>query len=232
MAARGSTAGGRLRAVWLLALAVTAMPAAAQVTSQGRASIVFMVGQGSGPTGGIAADIVAASGLVPGAQPAPDSRVRATSFRFGGGYQFADHMAAELALTHIGTLRSRAPYTATATGRDTLVAETEFDAIEADLAGRITVSSDFRVDLSAGIAITGLKTTLRTELGSALPPEPGTLNARRTGLAAGIDAEWRLGNSASLIAGYHLFSHVGSSQIVGLASGNMTLIAGGVRIEF
>ncbi len=232
MAARGSTPGGGLRAAWLVALAVASLPAAAQVTSQGRASIVFMAGQGSGPTGGIAADVVAASGLVPGAHPAPDSRVRATAFRIGGGYQFADYMAAEVSLTHIGTLRSRAVYTATPAGPDTLVAETEFDAVEAVLAGRITVSSDFRVDLSAGIATTGLRTTLRTELGSALPAEPGTLNARRTGLAAGVDAEWRLGHSASLIAGYHLFSHVGSSQIVGLASGNMTLVAGGVRIEF
>lgn len=222
MATSGGILSGRMLAPWLALLAATAMPATAQVTSQGRGSMTFTLGQGSGPTGGIAADIVA------GNRNAPDTKVHATTFRIGGGYQFADYGAAEVALTHMGTLRSRAPFA----GTDTLVAETQFDAVEADLVGRIPLASSFRVDLSIGAALTGLKTTLKTQQGSALPPEPGTLNARRAGLAAGVDAEWRLGPSVSLIAGYHLFSHVGSSKVVGLASGNMTLIAGGIRIEF
>lgn len=222
MAPGGFLAGGRLQAAGLLLLAAAATPAAAQVTSQGRASMTFTLGQGTGPTGGIAADIVNDN------RNAPDNNVHATAFRIGGGYQFADYGAAEVALTHIGTLRSRASFGVT----DTLVAQTQFDAVEADIVGRIPLAASFRVDLSVGAAITGLKTTLRTEQGSALPPLPGTLNARRAGLAVGADVEWRLGQSASLIAGYHLFSHVGSSKIVGLASGTMMVLAGGVRIEF
>ena len=222
MKAWGWIEGRRLSAAWLALIAATSMPAAAQVSSQGRGFVTFMIGQGSGPVGGVAANIVA------GANVAPETRSTATAYRVGGGYQFGDYLGTELAVTHIGTLRSRAPFGTS----DTLVAGLEFAAIEVDIVGRIPLAANFRVDLSAGAAATGLKTSLATTHGSALPPEPATLNARRAGPTVGADVEWRLGESMSLIAGWHLYSHVGSSSIVGLASGSMTLIAAGVHIEF
>ena len=224
MAAGGWMAVGRLRAVSLILVSLTALPAFAQAVSQGRGSLLFTVGRGAGPVGGIATNIVA------GANVARESTLHATGFRIGGGYQFADYFAAEVTLAHIGTLRSRAPFPPPPT--ETLAAETEFTAIEAQLVARIPLADNVRLDLGAGAAATGLRTTLRTAQGSALPPEPGTLNARRAGPTVGADVEWRLGESTSLIVGYHLYSHVGSSTIVGLASGNMTLIAAGLRLEF
>ena len=222
MAANERTANGRMQVAALALLVLAALPATAQVSSQGRGSMTFALGRGAGPLGSVATNVVA------GANVAPDRTLRSSAFRVGGGYQFADYVGAEVALVHIGTLRSRARYGST----DTLVAETQFNAVEVDLVGRIPLAEDFRVDLSAGAAVSGLRTTLTTVQGSTLPPQPGALNARRVGPAAGADLEWRLGDSASLIVGYHLYSHVGSARIVGLASGTMTLLAAGLRIEF
>jgi opacity protein-like surface antigen len=204
-------------------LVLSSAPAAAQVASQGRGQLTFSLGQGAGPVGNIAGDVVNQSRTESG------GTLRGFGFRILAGYQFADFLSFEAGVTHTGPLRSRATYL----GTDQVVADTSLSAIEADLVGRVPFAPSGRIDLTLGAVRTGLRTTLATVAGTALPlGQQSTVDARRFGVTIGADVEWRLSEETSLIAGYHAYPGVGSRRAVGSANGTMSLIAAGLHFEF
>jgi hypothetical protein len=197
--------------------------AQAQVSSQGRGQLTFTVGQGSGPLAGIASDVVNDN------RSGPEGNLKHLGFRVTGGYQFADYFSFEAGLTHSGTFSSQAPYLLT----DQLQAQTTFNVVEADVVGKIPFAPIVRLDLTLGAAETSLDTSLSTFYGSAIPlSQENPVNVRHLGITIGADIELRLSANSSLIAGYHAYPGVGSSRLVGSASGTMSMIAGGVHFEF
>lgn len=205
------------------ALLVAAASAHAQASSQGRGQLSFMVGQGSAPIGGIASDVVNQN------HSAPESTLRHLGFRLVGGYQFAEYFSAEAGVTHLGRFSSRAPYLSA----DEVVAETSLVALEADLLGRLPIAPNLRLDLVLGAVAEGLETQLSTAHGSALPAGQRSLvDTNHLGVTFGADLEWRLTENTSLIFGYHAFPNVGSDTLIGSAKGTLSLIAGGVHVEF
>ena len=209
--------------VGALALLSWTATAQAQVASQGRGNLTLIVGQGTAPVGGIPSDVVD-QGRV-----APRSDLKHIGFRVVGGYQFADFLSFEAGVTHIGMFSSQAAYL----GSDQVVAQTSFDAIEANLVGKFPFAPNARLDLTLGAVETGLNTSLSTALGSALPiTQRDPVNVKHFGITVGADLEWRLTAHTSLIAGYHAYPDVGSSRIVGSANGMVSLIAGGLHFEF
>jgi len=216
----GRRRGQRIAALLLL---VAALPATAQVSSQGRGQLTFMLGQGSAPVGGIATDVVDQT------RGSPESTLKHLGFRIVGGYQFADYVSAEAGVTHLGPFRGRAPYL----GTDQVLAETSLAAIEADLVGRLPFAPDFRLDFVLGAVAERLETQISTINGSALPfGQRTTVDAHHIGVTVGADLEWRLSDHTSLIAGYHAYPGVGSSRLVGSANGTLSLVAAGVHFEF
>ena len=216
-----------LRRVSYIAFALLAttlsMPAAAQVSSQGRGQLTLMVGQGSGPIGGIASDVVNQS------RTGPDSNMKHLGFRIVGGYQFADYASFEAGITHVGSFHSQASYL----GTDQVQVATSFDAIEADVVGRVPFAPIARLDLTLGAVETGLNTSLSTASGSSLPAaQENPVNSKHFGVTVGIDLEVRLSNHTSLVAGLHAYPGVGSSRLIGSASGTVSLIGAGVHFEF
>jgi hypothetical protein len=206
-----------------LALFGCATTVHAQVVSQGRGQLTFMVGQGSAPAGGTATDVVAQERV------GPETDLKHLGFRVVGGYQFADYVSAEAGVTHLGPFRARAAYL----GTDQLLAETALTAIEANLVGKIPVAPVARVDLTLGIVAERLETQLSTVYGSTLPVGQQTpVDAHHFGVTLGADLEWRLTEHTSLIAGYHAYPGVGSSRLVGSANGILSLFGGGVHFEF
>jgi hypothetical protein len=205
----------------VLLLAATSVQA--QVSSQGRGQLTFMVGQGSGPMGGIASDVVDQS------HTAPENSLKHMGFRFVGGYQFADFFSAEAGITHVGPLRSRAPYLAA----DEVVAEASLVAVEADLLARLPFARNFRLDLTFGAVAERLETQLYTTYGSLLPVgQPATVDVHQFGITVGADLEWRFTDNTSFMLGYHAYPDVGSDTRIGSAKGTLSLIAGGVHFEF
>ena len=198
-------------------------PAHAQAVSEGRGQLTLMIGQGSGPLGGIASDVVQQN------QSATRSELKHFSFRLVGGYQFAKFFSAEVGVTHMGPFKSHSPYLV----YDELTAETSFVAIEANLVGKLPLAAIARIDFTLGAAASGLDTTLVTASGSAVPPgQENPIHSRHLGFTAGADFEVRLGDHSSLIAGYHVYPGVGSSHTVGSANGTMSLIGVGAHFEF
>jgi hypothetical protein len=197
--------------------------AQAQVTSQGRGQLTFTVGQGSGPLAGIATDVVDDQ------RTGSEGNLKHLGFRVTGGYQFADFFSFEAGLTHSGTFSSQAPYLAT----DQMQAQTSFNAVEADLVGKIPFAPIARLDLTLGAVETSLDTTLSTLYGSAIPlAQENPIDSRHFGVTIGADVELRLSANTSLIAGYHVYPGVGSTRLVGSASGTMSMLAAGVHFEF
>jgi len=207
----------------LTLLALASAPAAAQVASQGRGQLTFTLGEGAGPVGNIAGDVVDQS------RAAHEGTLRGFGFRLLAGYQYADFFSFEAGVMHVGPLRSRAGYL----GTDQVVAEASLSAVEADLVGRVPFAPDGRIDLTLGAAGTALRTTLATVAGSALPiGQRSTVDERRLGVTIGADVEWRLSDDVSLLAGYHAYPGVGSHRVIGSGNGTMSLIAAGVHFEF
>jgi len=206
----------------LLALGIS-MPVRAQVVSQGRGQLTFMVGQGSGPLGAIASDIVDQH------HTTGQTNQKHAGFRIMGGYQFADHVSFEAGITHLGTFVSQVPYLTS----DQLLAQTNFDAIEANLVGKIPFAPDARLDVTVGAVRTALSTSISTLAYSALPSaQANPVNVRHYGVDLAADVEWRLSERTSLIVGYHAYPGVGSSRLIGSANGTMSIIAGGIHFEF
>ena len=222
MSLRNSPPGRWHLIIAILLLAGTTV-AQAQVTSQGRGQLTLTVGQGSGPLAGIATDVV------DGYRSGSEGSLKHLGFRITGGYQFADFFSFEAGITHSGTFSSQAPYLVT----DQMQAQTSFDAVEADLVGKIPFAPIARLDLTFGAVGTGLNTTLSTANGSAIPAaQENPLNSKHFGITVGADVELRLSANTSLIAGYHAYPGVGSTRLVGSASGTMSMLAAGVHFEF
>ena len=197
--------------------------AQAQVTSQGRGQLTFTVGQGSGPLAGIATDVVN------GERSGSEGSLKHLGFRITGGYQFADYFSFEAGVTHSGTFSSQAPYL----GTDQMQAQTSFNAVEGDLVGKVPFAPVARLDLTLGAVETSLNTSLSTLYGSAISlSQENPINVKHFGFTVGADVELRLSVNTSLIAGYHAYPGVGSSRLVGSASGTMSLLAAGVHFEF
>jgi Outer membrane protein beta-barrel domain len=195
----------------------------AQVSSQGRGQLTFMVGQGSGPLGGIANDVVDQS------HTASESTLKHVGFRFTGGYQFADYFSAEAGITHLGPFRSRAPYLSA----DEVLAEASLVAIEGDLIGRLPFAPNFRLDLTLGAVAERLETQISTTYGSSLPAgQRAPVDSHHFGVTVGADLEWRITENTSLMVGYHAYPEVGSSNLIGSAKGTLSLTAAGVHFEF
>jgi hypothetical protein len=212
-------------AIVLLAVAL-AWPGArvhAQVVSEGKGLLTLEMGQGSAPVGGIASQV--ANPGTPGMRDV----AHAFAFRFMAGYQFASYMSVEVGLGRFAKMNSSAPYA----GGDTLIVQSALVIIEADVVGHFPLTPSSRLDLSLGITDTGLATTLSTRNGSALPiGQTASDHAHRVGATTGVDLEWRLGSVSSLIVGYHLYPHVGSSVLRDSTSGTAKAILGGVKFEF
>jgi hypothetical protein len=211
---------------WLIAFALF-LPAGAhaQVVSQGRGVLTLQAGQGSGPTGATAAEIAGQTQL-------PKITQHAIGWRVAGGYNFGDYVGAEAAISRIGYMKSSAPYHPGG-ANDQVNASTALNVIEANLVGRLPLAARARIDLTLGLAETSLDSTLSTQLGSSLPSgQSTTLDVRRFGYDAGIDAEWMLGEHLSLIVGYHEYPNAGSARVVGSANGPFGLFAGGIHVEF
>lgn len=207
----------------LLLAALAGAPARAQVASQGRGQLTFMLGQGSAPVGRIATDVVNQN------RASGQSDVKHLGFRLLSGYQFADYLAAAAGVTRLGAFRARETYL----GTDAVVAETNFTAIEANLIGRVPLAANWRVDLTLGLAAERLETRLSTKNGASLPSGQSTLVApHHFGVTLGADLEWRLSERTSLLAGYHAYPSVGSSRRIGSANGTLTLAGVGVNFEF
>lgn len=216
-----------LRSLWwaltALGLAAVSGPAAAQVASEGKGILTIEFGQAAAPFGGIA-DAVAD----PSAAASHDT-LHSFAFRFSAGYHFAEQLSVEVAVGHLGTMNSYAPFNAT----DVLNVQTSLLMVEGDLVANIPVAPDARIDFTGGIAETALQSSISTQNGSSLPSGQGTSdNVRRFGLTAGVDFEWRLGDVTSILVGYHAYTHVGSSVLRDSASGTVGAILGGVRFQF
>ena len=210
------------RSLWACALLWLALPCHAQVESQGHGELSLTFGQGSAPVGEIATDVVTQQ------RAASHSRLSQLAYRIVGGYQFADYVSAEAGLTHLGPLRSRASYAGTT---HEVTAEAVFEAIEAVVVGHLPFAGSGRVDLSLGLVAGGLATQLTTAYG--LPAgQRNRINAHQLGLTTGADVEWRLGESIALIVGYHLYPDVGSKRLIGSSNGTLSVIAGGIHVEF
>lgn len=209
--------------VFALAIVLASYPVHAQVVSEGRGELTLTIGEGSGPLGGIPADVVA------GQRTGSTETLRHLGFRFVAGYQFATHWGFAAGVTHAGHFVSDVAYG----NADRLSASTTFDAIEADLVAKLPIAPVVRVDLTAGLAATGLKTNLATVLGSALPlTQPAAENSKHLNLTGGVDVELRISDHIAAIVGAHAYPHVGSSRLVGSASGTVSLLAAGVHFEF
>lgn len=204
-----------------LALAPTA--ARAQVSSIGKGLMTLELGRGSMPVGAIATQVAD-----PGTD-VPHSTASATAFRLLAGYHFAEYLSVEVGITHVGFMKSSAVYA----GTDVLRAQTTLQVIEGDLVGHWPFARNARVDLSLGIAETGLHTTLATQNGTALPTgETGEQKVRRLGPTAGLDLEYRLTDTTSVLIGYHAYAHVGSPVLRDSASGTASTLFAGAHFEF
>jgi hypothetical protein len=216
-------AGWPLVLFLVLALGVAADRAAAQVSSESKGTVTLMVGEASAPIGGIPNQVASPGG------PTPQSTQHAKGFRLAAGYNFAKFLSAEFALSYFGQYNRSVPYAA----GDTLEAQSAIVAIEGDLVGRLPIAPFARVNLSLGIAETGLHTTLSTIFGTALPGNiPADENVRRFGPAGGAELEFRLSERSSLLVGYHGYAHVGSSRLAGSAAGRVGAILAGAHFEF
>ncbi|MBS0394413.1 MAG: outer membrane beta-barrel protein [Proteobacteria bacterium] len=221
MAARSRFA--LVRVLALVALGALTGVVHAQVVSEGRGSLSLLVGEGSAPLGAVATDVVA------GSRSGSEPTIHHAGYRITGGYQFATYVAFEAGIAHIGTFDRRAAYAA----GDQLEAQTDFNAIETDLVAKWPFAQYARLDVQVGAAVTGLRTTLSTVSGSALPAgQQNPVNSKHLGAALGADLELRLSEHTSLLAGYHAYPLVGSSRLVGSASGTLSLLAAGVHFEF
>ena len=199
------------------------LPCQAQVASQGRGQLTLSIGEGSAPLGNVAAAVADSSSSV------PTSTGRALAWRVAAGYQFADYVSAETAIAYITRIRSRAPYLTS----DQITASTTAEIIELEAVGHIPLSSSLRLDLTAGAALTGLNDSLGTVLGNSLPPgQNGLAHSRTLGAVLALDAELRLSENVSLIAGDHLYPGAGSSSVVGVARGTLSILAAGIHVQF
>jgi len=89
------------------------------------------------------------------------------------------------------------------------------------------------VDVTGGGAVTVSDTTLGTRLGSNLPPtQANPVHVRKYGGTAGVDLEWRLTDEYSLIVGDHFYPSIGSTSKIGAGHGTMSLLYGGLHIQF
>lgn len=188
-------------------------------------SILF--GEGTGPTGASAAEVVNGTSL-------PVLAQHGFGWRVSGGYNYADYFALEAAIARIGYLKSQAPYRLSSTSvADTLHSESVLSAVEFNLVGRLPLASRARVDITVGPAETSLNTTLSTQNGSGLPAgQSNPVHVRKFGFDAGFDAEWMWSEHVSLLAGYHMYPNAGSGRLPGSSSGTFSLLAAGVHIEF
>jgi hypothetical protein len=206
-----------------LVLLAAGAPAAAQVVSEGKGVLTIELGQGAAPVGGIASEVAN-----PGVTATHDT-LHATAFRFSAGYHFAEQLSVEVGVGHLGTMQTNAPYGA----GDVMSVQTSLLVIEGDLVANIPVAPNARIDLTLGVAETGLNSTIFTQNGSALPPGQGASdNVRRLGATGGLDVEWRLTSVTSILIGYHAYTHVGSPVLRDSAAGTATALLAGVRFEF
>lgn len=197
--------------------------AEAQVSSLGKGTITVELGRGSGPFGNIADQTVDPTGDI------SHSTVHPTAFRLLAGYHFAEQLSVDVGLVDLGHFKSSVPYASS----DVLTASTTLAVVEADLVARIPVASNARIDLTGGLAESGFNTSISTRNGSALPAgSESSANVRHFGFTTGLDLEWRVGEVTSVILGYHLYTHVGSSSIPESAAGTANGIFGGLHFEF
>jgi len=129
----------------------------------------------------------------------------------------------------MGTFHSSAPYL----GNDILNAADSLLVIEGDLVGHLPIAPRARINFTVGISDTSLHTSLTTEKGSDLAiGQTADENDHRMGATAGLDFEWRLGEVMSVLVGYHVYPHIGSSVLRDSASGTATGIFAGLHFEF
>ncbi len=210
--------------VALLVLLGALMSAAAhgQVASQGRATLSVEFGQGSGPSGAVAEEIVKQQAL-------PNITQHSVGWRIAGGYNYADHFGIETAISRIGYMKNSAPYLAS----DSLSTQTVLNVFSIDAVGRLPLTSHFRLDGLLGVAESALITDVSTALGSSLPVgQSNPVHVRRFGVDGGVNAEWRTSDHLSLLLGYHAYPNVGSSRVTGSANGLFSMITGGFHVEF
>jgi hypothetical protein len=217
------------RASWPLAVFVVSALglvsdcALAQAASEGKGTVTILIGEASAPVGGIPEQVAN-----PGS-PAPKLNQHGKAFRLASSYHFAQFLSAEFGLSYFGPFNSSTAYGV----GDTLQAQSQVIVIETDLVGHIPVAPRARFNLSAGIAETALHTTLSTVFGTPLPPGiPTDENIRRTGVAGGIELEFRLTQMSSALLGYRRYTHVGSGRLAGSASGEVSALFAGLHFEF
>jgi hypothetical protein len=209
--------------VVVLSAGIAVPRAQAQVGTQGHAFLTLMAGQGSGPFGSLASDVVAGTSS---SSPATKSGV---GWRMVGGYQFADYLGAQAGLARIGQIRTRANYG----NSEQVVAEATVNILEVSFVGRLPIAPHARIDVTAGGAETSFDTSLYVTNGGALPVTQNSApNVRRFGFTAGIDLEWQLTEHTSVLIGDHIYPRVGSSAIVGSARGTAQILGAGVNFEF
>ena len=212
----------RACAVVLLLIALAPEMAGAQVSSAQRGTLSILFGQGSGPTGALAAEVAAQ-------EAQPEITKHSLGWQIAGGYNFADYLGLETGIARIGTLKSNAPYQS----GDRINAESVLSVLSVDLIGRLPVASVLRFNIRIGVAESSLTTNLSTSQGSALPfGQSNPVKTRKFGYDAGVDAEYRLNDHLSLLAGYRAFPNVGSNQSLGSANGTYSMVVGGLHVEF
>ena len=171
------------RSLWAAAalMLIGTAPAHAQAVSEGRGQLTLMVGQGSGPLGGIASDVVQQN------QSATRGELKHFSFRLVGGYQFAKFFSAEVGVTHMGPFKSHSPYLV----YDELTAETNFVAIEANLVGKLPLAAIARTFSSNSRRRSMWLTKCSTPYVESGPPAP--CRASSSSISSGVRLRLRSG---------------------------------------
>jgi len=205
------------------ALLLLAVPAFAQVESQGHGQLTLGLGQARAPFGNVAA------GVAEGSTSVPTTTARSIAWRIAGGFQFWDYASGQVGISYANRLNSSAPYLTT----DEITGTTTITVIEAVLVAHVPLAKWLRVDVTGGGAVTVSDTTLGTRLGSNLPPtQANPVHVRKYGGTGGLDLEWRLTEEYSLIVGDHFYPSVGSASKIGAGHGTMSILYGGVHIQF
>jgi hypothetical protein len=205
------------------ALLVLALPAFAQVESQGHGQLTLGLGQARAPFGNVAA------GVAEGSTSVPTTTAHSIAWRIAGGFQFWDYMSGQVGISYANRLHSNAPYLAT----DEITGTTTISIIEAVLVAHVPLAKWLRVDVTGGGAVTVSDTSFSTRLGSTLPPtQSNPVHVRKYGGTGGVDLEWRLSEEYSLIVGDHFYPSVGSASKIGAGHGTVSILYGGLHIQF
>jgi len=217
---RRTSRAGLCSALVLLSVPI---PTFAQIESQGHGQLTIAVGQASAPFGNIA------TGYADSTTSVPTTTAHSIAWRIMGGYQFSDYLGAEAGISYADRFTSNAPYLA----NDEVTSTTTISIVEAAFVARIPLATWVRIDLTGGAAVTACDSSFGTKLGNNLPlGQSNPVHVRKFGAAAGVDLEWRMSEVWSLIVGDHFYPGVGSSSTIGAGHGTLSILSGGVHIQF